>query len=115
MRVRVWTAAVVAFFVIALAASGADAAVRKCGALVSSEVAAAPTEILAKKKALEQWRTEALKRGAGFDSWRLAHQKALKCFPKDGGFECVAFGQPCIIDQTPRSPPKLPGDTGTGI
>jgi hypothetical protein len=115
MRVRVLCAAAVATLINCLAVTGAVAAVRNCGPVVSSAVAAGPTELAAKKKALEQWRTEALKRGTGFESWRLAHQKALKCFPKDGGFECVAFGQPCIIDQSPRLPPKRPSNPGTGI
>lgn len=92
-----------------LSARGASAAVRSCGPIVSSEVATASTERDAKKKALDQWRNAALKRGPGFDSWRLAASKSLKCFPKDaakgGGFECVAFGAPCIVDQTPGPPP----------
>ena len=51
--------------------------------------------------------------GAGFDAWRLAVEKALKCFPKDGGFECVAFGQPCIIQQNPNRRPV--GKDGKGV
>ena len=87
----------------------ARAAVRKCTSVVSSAVTTAATEQAAKKKALEQWRAEALKQGDGWDSWRLAYDKALKCFPKDNAFECVALGAPCIVDQTPRSPPKAKG------
>ena len=109
----------VAVFLIALAPSVGFAAVRSCGPIVSSDIAAAATELDAKKKALEQWRVAAQKRGPGFDSWRLAADKSLKCFPKDpatgGGFECIAFGAPCIVDQTPKSPAVAPGTKGQGI
>ena len=90
----------------------AHAAVRKCSAAITTDIATASTELEAKKKALEQWRSAALKRGEGFDSWRLAVSKTLKCFPAASGFECIAHGAPCIIDQTPRSPPQ---GKGTGI
>lgn len=102
----------IAAAVIALITVDAHAAVRKCSAAITSDIAAASTENEAKKKALEQWRTAALKRGEGFDSWRLAVNKTLKCFPAASGFECIAHGAPCIIDQTPRSPPQ---GKGTGI
>jgi hypothetical protein len=107
-------ASFVAVAVIAVA-SPVSAAVRKCGEIISSEVATAATEQDAKKKALDQWHDLALKLGAGFESWRLAADKSLKCFPKGSSFECVAFGRPCIVDQTPNSPPKLPDDKGQGI
>lgn len=97
------------------AAPRCHAAVRKCAAVVSSEIATASTELDAKKKALDQWRVKALKLGQGFDSWRLAVDKSLKCFSKGAAFECVAFGAPCIVDQTPRSPAKLPGDKGQAL
>lgn len=95
-----------------IAPVNATAAVRKCASIVSSPVTTADTEQAAKKKALELWRGEALKQGEGWDSWRLAYDKALKCFAKDNAFECVALGAPCIVDQTPRSPPKA---NGSGI
>ncbi len=98
-----------AALLILIVPDSASAAVRKCTEIVSSPVATAATEFDAKKKALEQWRAEALKQGEGWDSWRLAADKALKCFPKDKAFECVALGSPCIVDQTPRSPPKPEG------
>ena len=100
---------------MALNTSPVQAAVRKCGAAITSDIATAQTEVEAKKKALKQWQSVAAKRGVGFDSWRLAVGKTLKCFPAQSGFECIAHGAPCIIDQTPRSSPKLPGDKGTGI
>lgn len=87
----------------------ANAAVRKCGPIVSSEIVTAATEFEAKKKALDQWRTKAAALGSYFDNWRLAAEKSLKCFPKASAFECVAFGSPCLIDQTPKTPLKVPG------
>ncbi|MBR2535982.1 MAG: hypothetical protein IKE66_07910 [Hyphomicrobium sp.] len=102
----------IATLALALISIDAHAAVRKCGPAITSDVASASTETEAKKTALAQWRGAARKRGEGFDSWRLAAGKTLKCFPAASGFECVAHGSPCIIDQTPRSPPK---GTGTGI
>ncbi|NOT69843.1 MAG: hypothetical protein HOP09_00780 [Hyphomicrobium sp.] len=104
-----------AIAILALTPAMCRAAVRSCGPVVSSEIATAATELDAKKKALDQWRVEALKRGPGFDSWRLAADKSLKCFPKEQGFECVAFGAPCIVDQTPKSPATPPGAKGQGI
>jgi hypothetical protein len=107
--------AIVATIVSAAVLSPAAAAVRQCGDIISSEVVRAPTELEAKKIAIDQWHTRALKLGAGVDSWRLAAEKSLKCFPKDQGFECVAFGRPCIIDQTPNTPVTPPGGKGQGI
>lgn len=98
--------------VISLIAFDAHAAVRKCGAAITSDVAHAATELEAKKKALGQWRRAALKRGEGLDSWRLAVNKTLKCLPAAAGFDCVAHGSPCVIDQAPGSPVKA---KGTGI
>jgi hypothetical protein len=96
--------------ILTLAPCAASAAVRQCWPIVSSEIASAPTELDAKKKALEQWRAKAQALGPGLDSWRLAHDKSLKCFPKaPGSFECIAFGAPCVIDQTPKSPPAAKG------
>ncbi len=95
---------------VMFAGCAANAAVRKCRPIVSSEIATAPSELDAKKKALGQWRAKAQALGPGLDNWRLAHDKSLKCFPKaPGSFECIAFGAPCVIDQTPKSPPAGKG------
>ncbi|MEQ1653983.1 MAG: hypothetical protein ABL897_15980 [Hyphomicrobium sp.] len=115
MALRLITSCFSVSLLLLLSALPSRAAVRQCGAVVSSEIVTAPTERDAKKKALDQWRAAALKRGPGFDSWRLAANKSLKCFAKGAAYECVAFGAPCVIDQTPRSPPKGPGDQGQGI
>ena len=94
--------------------SGAITAVRVCQAIVSSDIANAPDELGAKKKALEQWQKKALKSGPGYDVWRLAAQKSLKCFKKDEGtFDCVAFGAPCLIQQNPNQKPV--GKRGKGV
>lgn len=97
---------------IALLTTSATAAVRKCSVTVSGGIASAPTALEAKKKALAQWRVEAVKQGAGFDSWRLADRRALKCSQKASGYECVAAGAPCIVDQSPATPPNLPTARG---
>lgn len=100
---------------VMVAGCAANAAVRQCWPIVSSEIATAPSERDAKKKALDQWRAKAKALGPGLDSWRLAHNKSLKCFPSapgsfaPGSFECIAFGAPCVIDQTPKSPPAAKG------
>ena len=80
-------------------------AVRVCHKMVSSDVVSAPTELEAKKLAMAQWQDKATAAGANFDVWRLAAQKALKCFPKGAGFACVALGAPCIIQQNPNQRP----------
>ncbi|MCB1483812.1 MAG: hypothetical protein KDJ17_02860 [Hyphomicrobiaceae bacterium] len=85
----------------------ASAAVRVCRAMVSSEIVEAESERAAKSEAISQWRTRAAKYGKGYDSWRLAAQKALKCFAKDEKVACVALGHPCVIQQNPR---RIPGD-----
>ncbi len=92
------------------------AAVRVCQLVVSSEIAIAPDELGAKKKALDQWREKALKAGPGYDVWRLAAQKSLKCFKKDDGtHECVAFGAPCLIRQNPNQKPLGKGGKGLDL
>ncbi len=94
----------------------ATAAVRVCQPIVSSDIAIAPDELGAKKKALDQWREKALKAGPGYDIWRLAAQKSLKCFKKgDGTYECVAFGAPCLIQQNPNQKPVGKGGKGVDL
>lgn len=99
-----------------LVPSGAMAAVRVCQPIVSSDIAVATDELSAKKKALEQWQAKALKAGQGYDVWRLAAQKSLKCFKKDDAtFECVAFGAPCLIQQNPNRKPVGKGGKGVDL
>ena len=101
----VWVIACLSFAAIFFA-SAAPAAVRVCQPVVSSDIAIAADELGAKKKALDQWREKALKAGPGYDVWRLAAEKSLKCFKNDDGtYECVAFGAPCLIQQNPNQKP----------
>lgn len=88
-----------------VAAGPASAAVRTCAPRIQSDIVMAATEVEAKKRALEQWRARAAKLGPGFDGWHVAAEKVLKCFPKAGGFECLAVGSPCVIQQNPKQKP----------
>lgn len=90
----------------------AHAAVRTCAERVQSDVVTAPTELDAKKLALAQWRERAAKFGVGYDGWHVAAGKALKCFPKGGGFECMAVATPCVIQQNPNQRPVGPDRKG---
>jgi len=102
--------------VAALIATQAKAAVRRCGPQVSSDVKRAATELAAKTLALDQWKDRALQQGPGFDNWRIAADRALKCLPAAaGGIECVATAAPCIIEQNPRRVPSGPQGKGVGI
>jgi hypothetical protein len=100
--------------------SYAGAAVRRCGELTSSDVVQAADEQTGKMKALELWTAKALKLGPGFDSWRLAVDRALKCFPgKAGGYECMAVASPCIVmnnpNREPAGPSVAPDGKGQGL
>lgn len=88
-----------------LAALDAQAAVRVCHDTVLSEIVVHQSEMAAKKAALDQWRAKARGLGVGYDGWHVAAGKALKCFAKDGSFECVALGRPCVIQQNPNQRP----------
>lgn len=88
---------------------------RRCGPLIASEIVSAPTALDAKTRALAQWRAAALKLGRGFDSWRIATDKALKCVAKPNATitECVAIGRPCIIEQ--KLKPRPPAASGKAV
>lgn len=94
--------------VVALAAvaptghRAADAAVRLCERPVSSGPVLGGTELEARKKAMTAWRSKALQHGEPYANWRLAADKLFTCLPrKEGGFECLARGAPCTIEQAP--------------
>ncbi len=94
-------AVALALAVVAASAPG-DAAVRICEATVSSGPVIGATEQEARKKALDAWRFKALQHGEPYASWRLATGKLFTCLPrKEGGFECLARGAPCTIEQAP--------------
>lgn len=83
-------------------AAPAVAAVRLCQSPVTSGVFAGQDETAARKLALDDWKAKASGFGDGFASWRLAAGKVLECVPgKNGGFECMAHGAPCTIEQAP--------------
>lgn len=88
-----------------LAAGGlapAAAAVRLCKEPVSSGPVAGTTETAARAAALAIWKAKALAHGEPYASWRLAAGKLLECLPrKEGGYECLARGAPCTIEQAP--------------
>jgi len=100
-----------------VAVSDASAAVRRCGAVLSSDVVTAADELSAKKQALDQWSLKAKRLGSGFDAWRLAIDKALKCFPARSGkgFDCMAVGAPCTIQQNPNQEPVGKDGKGLGL
>lgn len=85
------------------ASPSATAAIRFCSSAVTS-TAVAGTELDAKKSALDMWKAEAEKLGAGYASWRLAADRILECKPASGGkIACVARGRPCTIEQAPNT------------
>lgn len=90
---------------VAADAAPLRAAVRTCGPRIQSDVVTAETELEAKKLALAQWRLRAAKLGEGYEGWHVAAEKVLKCFPKNGAFECLAVGFPCVIQQNPNQKP----------
>ncbi len=91
--------------VVLVPSQGAEAAVRVCKPAVVSALSSGQTELLAKQGALKSWTEKAKAYGPQFTSWRVATQKQLKCVKgKDGGFECVAFASPCMVQQNPRNP-----------
>ena len=90
------------------------AAVRTCGVHISSALSHGPDEQSAKKLALDDWTKKAI--AAGFETplWRTAANKILKCAPvANGAFECIAYAEPCAVQQNPnavrRPPPKKIG------
>lgn len=86
----------------AIAYAPAEAAVRLCEAPVSSGPVIGATEQEARKKALDSWKLKALQHGEPYASWRLAASKLFTCLPREqGGFECLARGAPCTIEQAP--------------
>ncbi len=97
------TVGVMALVVASVAAyAPAEAAVRLCKAPVSSGPVIGETEQEARKNALDSWKFKALQHGEPYASWRLAADKLFTCLPrKEGGFECLARGAPCTIEQAP--------------
>jgi hypothetical protein len=85
-----------------LAPTTAAAAVRTCAAAVVGAPQSAPTELQARKQALEAWAKAA---GTVPSAWRLAADKHTACAPVPGqsgaATTCVVRARPCLIDQMP--------------
>jgi hypothetical protein len=85
-----------------LAPTLATAAVRTCAAPVLGAPQSAPTELQARKQALEAWAKAA---GTVPSAWRLATDKHTACAPIAGqsgaATTCVVRARPCLIDQMP--------------
>ena len=80
----------------------AAAAVRLCKEPVSSGLVVRPTELEARKEAMTAWKAKATEFGEPYAGWGVALDRLFQCLPhKDGGFECVATGRPCTIEQAP--------------
>ena len=112
-------------FVAAISASAqpAEAAMRTCTARLTSTVGKDPTELGAKKKAIDDWVVKAKAAGIKNPAWRLAAERQLKCLPSAGadaknGFECVAVGHASEIIQVPPGPkpnPSAAPERGFGV
>lgn len=87
--------------------SEARAAVRVCKPVVVSEIMTRASERDAKKAALDGWKAGALQHGPGYDSWRIAINKRLRCARVGTSYQCLAAASPCLIEQVaPPLPPS---------
>lgn len=90
-----------------IGSSVAEAAVRECLPVVSSGIFKGKGELATKKLALDGWKEKVKAFGENYTNWRLAAARLIECLPaKGGGFECVAHGSPCLIEQVPQTPDK---------
>jgi hypothetical protein len=80
----------------------AQAAVRTCAAPVVGAPQSAPTELQARKQALEAWAKAA---GTVPSAWRLAADKHTACAPITGqtapATTCIVRARPWLVDQAP--------------
>ena len=93
-----------------------EAAVKVCRNAQSSGIVVADTETAGKKLALERWVAKARTFGGNYANWSIASSKMVKCVrAKSGrGYECIAVGAPCVIQQVPpkrKLDPKAPIET----
>lgn len=104
-----WRCRLALALALATAISGAEsplghAAMRYCMTTIVGEGAAA-SEIDAKRRAMDDWKTKSIAAGIEHPAWRIAHEKSLKCENADtGGFVCSAIAGPCTISQVPPAP-----------
>ena len=80
----------------------ASAAVNVCEKMHASEAAEDKSEILAKKRALENWVAHARQYGEDFARWGDAWERHFECTRTDCGlFRCKAVARPCAVRQVP--------------
>jgi hypothetical protein len=80
----------------------ARAAVALCERSHAGEAAEDKSELVAKKRALESWLSQAGKYGEQYTRWGIAWNRQLDCARTDTGlFRCKAVGRPCAIRQVP--------------
>jgi hypothetical protein len=93
----------------------AIAAVNVCEKVHASEAAEDKSEILAKKRALENWVAHARRYGEDFARWGNAWERHFECSRTDSGlFRCKAVARPCAVRQVPPDGLKpLRRDPGT--
>lgn len=117
MLSRSLAAALLAGAVTLTMAHSAGAAVKVCRNAQSSGIVTAETELAGKKLALERWSAKARTFGGSFANWGSANHKMVKCVKARSGrgYECIAVGAPCVIQQVPpkrkRFDPKAPIET----
>lgn len=102
-----------AVLVLAALATTAQGAVLECGPSVAGEGRVGPSEVEAKRAALDAWLAKV---GPGA-VWRLATNKGITCSAlANGTFVCKATGHPCVLHQAPphknlkRLMPAAPGN-----
>ena len=93
----------------------ASAAVNVCEKVHASEPAEDKSEVLAKKRALENWVAHARQYGEDFARWGNAWERHFECARTDSGlFRCQAIARPCAVRQVPPDGLKpLRRDLGT--
>jgi hypothetical protein len=86
-----------------------------CEKVHASEAAEDKSEILAKKRALENWVAHARRYGEDFARWGNAWERHFECSRTDSGlFRCKAVARPCAVRQVPPDGLKpLRRDPGT--
>jgi hypothetical protein len=108
LRLRIWVlGGVIAGAALPIAT--AQAAVRRCGDVISISADDPTSDTFARQKALSAWIAAAGRLGPAYTSWRLAIDRTLSCAkgPK-GGFQCQAIARPCGISQNPNAEPSPP-------
>jgi hypothetical protein len=80
----------------------AYASVSVCEKMHIGEIAEDKSELLAKKRALENWVAHASRYGEQYARWGIAWDRRLDCTRSDTGlFRCKALARPCAIRQVP--------------